>query len=239
MVEFVEIKSKKILETDEVMYDFEVSENHQYIANNYVVHNCITSSNVGVHFPMASLINETFLMKKRISECQNVDINSLPKIIADGGIRNYNDVIKALALGADYVMIGSLFASLFESSAKCAYKDNNKFVELNDVKKIIKKDDKIVITFNNNDTIVVDEIYKKFYGMASKNGQIDLYGEKNKTSEGITKYIKSTMNLNDWLKNLIDYMRSAMSYLNIKDIKDINKSRVIIISNNTYNSINK
>ena len=87
MVEFVEIKSKKILETDEVMYDFEVSENHQYIANNYVVHNCITSSNTGIHYPMASLINETFLIKKKLSKERNINIDKLPKIIADGGIR--------------------------------------------------------------------------------------------------------------------------------------------------------
>jgi hypothetical protein len=41
--------------------------------------------------------------------------------VADGGIRNYDHVIKALALGADYVMIGSLFAQCIESAG---YKTN-------------------------------------------------------------------------------------------------------------------
>lgn len=37
------------------------------------------------------------------------------KLIADGGIRNSGDMVKALAMGADAVMIGSLFAKSFES----------------------------------------------------------------------------------------------------------------------------
>ena len=43
---------------------------------------------------------------------------SLPKIVCDGGIRGYSDIIVALALGADYVMIGSLFAAMDESCAE-------------------------------------------------------------------------------------------------------------------------
>ena len=46
-----------------------------------------------------------------------VDVKCLPYLVADGGIKNYCDINKALALGADYVMIGGLFGSLLESSA--------------------------------------------------------------------------------------------------------------------------
>lgn len=69
---------------------------------------CLTSSNTGVHYPIASLIEDC----KKIKNEQALNI----EIIADGGIRNYSDVIKALALGADYVMIGSLFAGMYESA---------------------------------------------------------------------------------------------------------------------------
>ncbi len=204
---------------------------------------CITSSNTGIHYPMASLVNETFIIKQRIAKDNNIDINQLPKIIADGGIRNYNDVIKALALGADYVMIGSILASLLESSAQICYKLDNEYIELRDIISISKKDNIYCVetkdSFTKDNILFTEKLYKKFYGMASKDGQIAINGEKKKTSEGITKYLELDMSLIKWVENLDSYIKSAMSYLNIKDIKDINKSKIIIISNNTYNSINK
>jgi len=82
-------------------------------------HGCITTSNTSIHYPQASLIDEC----KRIKEsvicmiCHKY-VRKKPAIVADGGIRNYDHVIKALALGADYVMIGSLFAQCIESAGE-------------------------------------------------------------------------------------------------------------------------
>lgn len=97
---------------------------------------CLSSSNAGVHYPVASLIDDIYNLKKHYLDehCLKVEedgsytklsnmFSNVPegfvvtKIVADGGIRNYSDVIKALALGADYVMIGGLFAKMFESCA--------------------------------------------------------------------------------------------------------------------------
>ena len=77
---------------------------------------CITTSNVSIHYPQASLIDEC----KRIKDSAvcNKYVRRKPAIVADGGIRNYDHVIKALALGADYVMIGSLFAQCIESAGE-------------------------------------------------------------------------------------------------------------------------
>jgi IMP dehydrogenase/GMP reductase len=77
---------------------------------------CITTSNVSIHYPQASLINECKEIKESISTGQF--LRKKPAIVADGGIRNYDHVIKALALGADYVMIGSVFAQCIESAGE-------------------------------------------------------------------------------------------------------------------------
>ena len=71
---------------------------------------CLTSQNVGIGYPLASLI----------SECYEISctLKNPAKIVADGGMKNYSDVIKALALGSDYVMIGSLFNRALESAGE-------------------------------------------------------------------------------------------------------------------------
>lgn len=175
---------------------------------------CLTTSNTGIHYPMASLIHECNIYKI-------VDVS--PKLIADGGIRNYSDIIKALALGADYVMIGSLFAQCIESAGEKFYKDNMKpcldpyYMREIGVKLVVK-----------------------FYGMASADGQIALSGCKTKTSEGITKYLDVLYSLPGWMSNMKDYLKSAMSYCNAKRLKDfIGKPDLIINSVNSINAVNK
>jgi IMP dehydrogenase len=70
---------------------------------------CTTRMNTGIGVPQASAI----------LDCSNKeDEPSDWFTVADGGIKNSGDAVKALALGADFVMLGSLFA-------KCLESDNN------------------------------------------------------------------------------------------------------------------
>lgn len=85
---------------------------------------CTTATNIGVYYGMASLLNDCNEIKKWFIK------NKLPytKIIADGGITNYRNMIKCLALGADYVMLGSALNSLEDSAGKIVLdKDNNRY----------------------------------------------------------------------------------------------------------------
>ena len=207
---------------------------------------CITSSNLGVHYPMASLIDETSEQKKYVGIMSGVAKNgtykSLPKIIADGGIRNYSDAIKALALGADYVMIGGLFTRMAESAAKTFFEasDGERFYlthhhieEDGDgwlVSDVLSKE---AFTF-------IKTLKKSFFGMASKKAQELMHGQKIRTSEGIEKIVEVKFTLKQWVDNFTDYLRSAMSYTNAKTLNDfITNTDTIVISNNTYMSVNK
>lgn len=199
---------------------------------------CITSSNVSINYPTASLIQETYLIKKQIAEKNGVSMETLPKIIADGGIRNYSDVIKALALGANYVMIGGLFCSLIESAGKTYFND----MEILPLTKHTVIERNGTFTIKDNETqglYAASNLTKKFYGMASKQGQIDMYGQKTKTAEGISKTINVTTNLSKWVDNMVSYLQSAMSYTNIYRVGDFENVTTIVMSTNSYVSINK
>lgn len=64
----------------------------------------------GFHYPMASLLGSISQIKKQKGNtCRNV------KVIADGGIKTHSDILKAIAMGADYVMIGRQFAECIEA----------------------------------------------------------------------------------------------------------------------------
>ncbi len=56
-----------------------------------------------------------------IFDCFSADVDRDVKIIADGGIRNSGDIVKALAAGADFVMVGSLLAGTIESPGSLIY----------------------------------------------------------------------------------------------------------------------
>ena len=99
---------------------------------------CLTTANSAVGYPIASLIDEIRTIKQEYAtqQCmfdydekrdgllcyagkirQKYPNFTETKIIADGGCRNYSDIIIALALGADYVMCGGMFAAFLESCA--------------------------------------------------------------------------------------------------------------------------
>lgn len=215
---------------------------------------CITSSNTSIHYPQASLINDCFEIKKSLlSDTSNSSKNKLeliPKIIADGGIRNYSDVIKALALGADYVMIGSLFAQCIECAGEKKY---DKY-DMYDISSTI---------FNNNlweedslrindklewyghmkllkDEQYIGQLWVKFFGMASADGQKSIDGKKTKTAEGITKYLPVKYTLNQWSENMIAYLRSAMSYCNCFNLKEFIGNQILIVNSiSEINAVNK
>lgn len=212
---------------------------------------CITTSNTSIHYPMASLISETYKVKRQL---QASGYKKLPGIIADGGIRNYSDVIKALALGADYVMIGSLFARTIEGPGKKIFNNfRDRDAEVTNFEDLHYDWDRKVWTGKLSasapkrlkdrfipGTIDVGEIYVKFYGMASKDGQVAMNGAKTTTSEGITKVLSVEYTIAGWVENMRDYLKSAMSYTGHRTLKEfIGGCDVVVCSPIAEGSINK
>lgn len=185
---------------------------------------CITSSNTAIHYPQASLIDECYKYKEE---------DHCPKIIADGGIRNYSDVIKALSLGADYVMIGSLFVSAFESCATIYIDRGTKIDLLYDTKQLNESEETKREDISNN------KLYKYGYGMASKKAQF-LIAKSTTTAEGIEKRKEVKYTLHQWVDNMISYLRSAMSYCGCNNIYEfIGSPQCIINSPNEVHAVNK
>jgi len=197
---------------------------------------CLSSSQTGIHYSIASLISETYEIKKKLEHLGE----NTPFIIADGGIRNYNDVLKSIALGSDYVMIGGLFSKLVESAAPTFYYEKDGTIyDLNPFEHKIEVYSNGI--FGIDGQYNVDNMHKIFYGMASKKGQEDIQGKKTKTSEGVEKIFDCTTSISKWKENMAAYMQSAMSYTNCYYIDDFNPENVdcIIISPQTKESINK
>lgn len=198
---------------------------------------CTTSTNTGIHFGIVSLLEQIDDKKRKLSS----RFRKFPKIIADGGIRGYSDVIKALAMGADFVMIGGLFGTCKESCG-------DKIIDLGDGSELVMDDQTLHKWRENPDPRFVVfgdkeykncDVYTDFYGMASEKGQMAMSGSVSKVAEGISKRKKVTTTLEEWTKNMIASLQSAMSYSNSKTLKNFHQNAYItLVSPNTYNSIN-
>jgi len=226
MINFVEITSVEIKYQSTEVFDIEVEKEHQYIANDFVVHNCTTSANSSIHYPMVSLLQKLVFHKNTVSvsteyngkERKNCDgekyiyyspYRSIPKIVADGGFSNFDQIIKALAIGADYVMLGKIFAMSEEACGK--------------------------VIFNHN-----GERVRKYYGMSTKRAQTEISGEATKTAEGIETLVPIKYTLAGWCDNFISYFRSAMSYCNSRTLEEFRKNAHIEqISASSFNAYYK
>jgi IMP dehydrogenase len=104
------------------VYDIEVDcDTHSFIAENVIVHNSICTTRVvaGVGVPQLTAIYDCAVAAKRHGIT----------LIADGGIQLSGDIPKALAAGADVVMVGSLLAGVDESPGEVVLHQGERYKE--------------------------------------------------------------------------------------------------------------
>ncbi|HEX8728417.1 MAG TPA: IMP dehydrogenase [Ktedonobacterales bacterium] len=102
------------------VYDIEVDcPTHSFIADNVIVHNSICTTRVvaGVGVPQITAI----------FDCAQAAAGTGVPIIGDGGIQYSGDIAKAIAAGADTVMLGSLLAGVDESPGDLIISQGERF----------------------------------------------------------------------------------------------------------------
>jgi IMP dehydrogenase len=157
---------------------------------------CTTRMIAGIGVPQITAVME---VKKSMK-------NKKMKIISDGGIKFSGDIIKALAAGADAIMMGSIFAGTDESPGK-KFKYKGKFYK----------------SYRGMGSIG-----------AMSAGSSNRYFQKNHKDkskfvpEGVEARVLSKGSMKDILYQLQGGLRSSMGYIGAKTIKEITKKAKFI-----------
>ena len=209
---------------------------------------CTTSCNVSIHYPTATLLDELRMEKERWEESHGRECPT--KIIADGGISNFDDIQKCLALGADLVMSGSIFAKSWEACGDIVYLQPTNLNMMDAIPEKIYKEkiewlEKTLIEMLQNYEKYKDDIeqineslnklrkrkpYREYYGMSTKRAQKETGGSGNTTAEGISRPIPIEYNVNKWADNMKSFLVSAMSYTDSRNLKEFAENTELIIN---------
>lgn len=153
---------------------------------------CTTSVLTGVHASLPWLLDNISSIKYLYSSADYKWAN----VVADGGIDTIDKAIKCLALGADMVMMGKQFAQCEEACGEAIDK-----IEWNPSSDV-----------GVYSTAVTKRVtYRKYFGNASKEGQLALLGTDTKPSEGVSTYVEVNTTLEKYTKQFEDALRSCMS----------------------------
>ncbi len=163
---------------------------------------CTTRIVAGVGVPQITAICDVY------EACNNTNIC----IIADGGIRFSGDVVKAIAAGADSVMIGNLFAGTKESPSEEIIYNGKKFKSY----------------------VGMGSISAMKRGSKSRYFQLENNEPKKLVPEGIEGMVPYSGKLKDILTQLKGGLMSGMGYLGAATIFDLKiNSKFVKISHSS------
>ena len=157
---------------------------------------CTTRMVAGIGVPQISAIMEVKQVLK----------NKKIKIISDGGIKFSGDVAKALAAGADAIMMGSIFAGTYESPGK-------KF----------KIKGKIYKQYRG-----MGSIGAMSSGSANRYFQKNFKDKSKFVPEGVEGRVEYKGNVSKIIYQLKGGLRSSMGYIGAKNLSQISKNAKFI-----------
>jgi IMP dehydrogenase len=159
---------------------------------------CTTRVIAGVGVPQLTAINDV---------ARAIEGSGVP-VIADGGIRYTGDIVKAIAVGADSIMLGSMFAGTEESPGETMIAEGRKF-----------------------------KVYRGMGSIeAMKEGSKDRYFQdaeddvKKLVPEGIVGRVPFKGTIAEEMYQLVGGLRASMGYCGAKNIKDLQKASFIRIT---------
>jgi len=145
-----------------------------------------------------------------IQECAEAAKNKVP-IIADGGMRYSGDIVKAIAAGANVVMLGSLFAGCEETPGRTIYLNNRKYKQYRGMGSITAM--------------------KK--GSKERYSQGDVTNSEKFVPEGIEGIVPFKGTVSEVVHQLMGGLRSGMGYTGSKNIQALRtKTKLCKISKN-------
>ena len=156
---------------------------------------CTTRIQTGVGYPQLSAV----------IECADAAHGLGAHIIADGGCTCPGDVAKAFGGGADFVMLGGMFAGHDEGSGKVVKSNGSKYIE-----------------FYGSSS---DTANKKHYGGLSSY----------RSSEGRTVRVKYRGKIKDTILNILGGLRSSCTYVGAPSLKQLSKCTTFVRVNQQYN----
>ena len=156
---------------------------------------CTTRIQTGVGYPQLSAV----------IECADAAHGLGAHIIADGGCTCPGDVAKGFGGGADFVMLGGMFAGHDEGRGKLIKSNGTKFVE-----------------FYGSSS---DTANNKHYG-----GLSDY-----RSSEGRTVRVKYRGKIKDTISNILGGIRSSCTYVGAPSLKQLSKCTTFIRVSNQFN----
>jgi GMP reductase len=156
---------------------------------------CTTRTQTGVGYPQLSAV----------IECADAAHGLGAHIIADGGCTCPGDVAKSFGGGADFVMLGGMFAGHDEGKGKIIKTNGKKFIE-----------------FYGSSSDVAN---KKHYG-----GLSDY-----RSSEGRTVRIKYRGKIKDTILNILGGVRSSCTYVGAPSLKQLSKCTTFVRVSNQFN----
>jgi GMP reductase len=176
---------------------------------------CTTRKLTGVGRPQLSAI----------LECADAAHGVNGSICADGGCTCAGDVAKAFGAGADFVMLGGMLAGTDESAGEMIER-------ITQTDERIEEDGEIV-------PVLKKEIFKQFYGMSSKLAQEKHFGGMAcyRASEGKVVEIPYKGSVENVIQEILGGIRSTMTYIGARDLKNIPKCTTFYRVNRQLNEI--